>query len=74
MEYTLSMVFITENGLKSSLSVSGVKANITQAEVDTLMDTIIAKNIFLPDSGALEKKESAQLVARTVTKYEVTKA
>ena len=71
MEYTLSMVFLTETGAKSSLSVSGVKPTITQAEVDTLMDIIVAKNIFLPSTGALVSKESAQLVAKTVTKYEL---
>jgi len=35
------------------------------------MDTIINKNAFLATTGALEKKESAQLVANTVTKYKI---
>lgn len=73
MEYTLSMVFITEKGAKSSLSISGVKPTLTKTEIDTLMDTIISKNVFLPSTGALEKKESAQIVAKTVTKYEMGK-
>nr|WP_312291999.1 DUF2922 domain-containing protein [Clostridium chromiireducens] len=71
MEYTLSMVFTTEYGEKTSLSISGVKSGITQAEVDSLMDTIIAKDIFVTNSGALTGKGSAQLVARQVTKYTV---
>ena len=71
MEYTLSMVFLTELGLKSTLSISGVKATITQAQANALMDTIITKNIFLPIAGALVKKESAQLNERKVTKYDV---
>lgn len=71
MEYTLSMVFITEKGSKASLSISGVKAAITQAEVDTLMDTIIAKNVFTTTTGALASKDSAQLIAKTVTKYDI---
>ena len=71
MEYTLSMVFLTDKGLKSTLSVSGVKANISQAQANTLMDTIIAKNIFLPTAGALVKKDSAQLNERKITKFEV---
>ncbi|MVX67281.1 DUF2922 family protein, partial [Clostridium chromiireducens] len=37
----------------------------------TLMDTIISKNIFVVSSGALVGKGSAQLVAKTVTKYDV---
>lgn len=71
MEYTLSMIFNTEAGLTSSISISGVKPTINQAEVDTLMDVIVAKNIFLPSSGALVSKASAQLVAKTVTKYDL---
>ena len=71
MEYTLSMVFLTENGLKSTLSVSGVKSTITQAQANSLMDTIITKNIFLPNAGALSKKDSAQLTERKITKFEV---
>ncbi|MCE5222029.1 MAG: DUF2922 domain-containing protein [Clostridium sp.] len=71
MEYTLSMVFKTEYGLTSTLSISGVKSTITQADVDTLMDIIIAKNIFLSNSGALVSKDSAQVVAKTITKYDV---
>ena len=43
MEYILSMVFLTETGVKSTLSVSGVKSTITQAQTNTLMDLIIAK-------------------------------
>ncbi len=71
MEYVLSMVFLTELGEKSTLSISGVKSTITQAEANTLMDTIILKNIFLPNAGALTAKSSAQLTERKVTKYEV---
>ena len=71
MEYVLSMVFLTESGLKSTLSISGVKSNITEAQANALMDTIIAKNIFLPTAGALTTKSSAQLTERKITKYEV---
>jgi len=71
MEYTLSMTFKTEFGLTSSLSVSGVKEAITQAEVDALMDTIILKDVFITTTGKLVAKGAAQLVAKTVTKYDV---
>ena len=71
MEYTLSMTFLTAMGVKSTLSVSGVKATITEDEANALMDLIIAKNIFVTTTGALAKKESAQLAERKVTKYDV---
>ena len=71
MEYILSMVFLTETGVKSTLSISGVKSTITQAQTNALMDTIISKNIFLPTAGAFIKKDSAQLTERKITKFEV---
>ena len=71
MEYSLSMTFLTAAGLKSTLSVSGVKPTITEAETNTLMETIIAKNIFKTDSGDLVSKSSAQLTQKQVIKYEV---
>lgn len=73
MEYTLSMVFITEKGSKSSLSISGIKPDLTKDQIDTLMDTIITKNVFLTSTGALAAKDSAQIVAKTVTKYAMDK-
>ena len=71
MEYTLSMTFLTAMGVKSTLSVSGIKSTITDVEANALMDLIIAKNIFVTTTGALAKKESAQLAERKVTKYDV---
>jgi hypothetical protein len=47
MEYSLSMTFLTEGGEKSTLSISGVKTNLTKDEINTLMNTIITKNIWL---------------------------
>jgi len=71
MEYGLSMTFITEYGLKSTLTIGCVKADITKDEANALMDTIITKNIFTTKSGAFVKKESAKLTQRQVTKFEI---
>lgn len=71
MEYSLSMTFITETGDKVSMTVSGVKSTLTQGEVTSLMDTIIAKDIFQSKNGSLVSKYSAQLVERQVTKFEI---
>ncbi len=71
MEYILSMIFLTEQGSKTTITISGVKSEITQAQVNSLMDTIIAKNIFLLASGALVSKGEAKLTERKITKYEV---
>lgn len=71
MEYILAMTFLTSTGVKSTISISGVKPNLTDGEAKTLMDTIIAKDIFLVDSGSFISKDSAKLTQRQVTKYEL---
>lgn len=71
MEYTLSMTFLTVAGEKSTLSVSGVKPTLTKDEVNALMDTVIAKNVFKTNSGDLVKKSGAQVTQRQVTKFDV---
>jgi len=71
MEYTLNMVFLTAQGKKTTFSISGANGTLTKAEVNALMDGIIAKNIFNTSSGDLSSKDSASLVAKTVTKIDM---
>lgn len=71
MIYTLSMTFMGSSGEKTTISIEGVKENLNTAEASTLMDLIIEKNIFLTKKGSLIEKSSAQLVQRSVTKFDV---
>ena len=71
MEYTLTMTFLTETGDKSNISISDVKAGITNDEVQALMDSLIENNIFENKKGALVSKYSAQVTERAVTKFTV---
>ena len=71
MEYSLQMVFITEIGEKSSLTISEVRPALTNEDVVTLMDAIIENNIFSTNKGDLVSKYSAQVVQRDVTKIEI---
>lgn len=50
------MTFLTTAGLKTTLSVSCVKTSLTEDQVNTLMNTVISKNIFETNSGDLVKK------------------
>ncbi|NOW91008.1 DUF2922 domain-containing protein [Clostridium beijerinckii] len=45
MEYILLMSFLTENGEKSNLNISGVKPELTPAERNTLL--VLFPKIFL---------------------------
>lgn len=69
MEYILVMIFLTELGIKSNFTISGIKSDLTSAQVNTLIDTIIAKNIFLTTSSALAKKFGVQITQKAVTKH-----
>lgn len=71
MESTLTMVFITSNEEKASISIDGVKETLTKEETNALMDTIIEKDIFFTKNGALVSKHSAALVQRQVTKLDI---
>ncbi|MPN20675.1 hypothetical protein SDC9_168054 [bioreactor metagenome] len=71
MEYSLAMTFITTTGDKVSMTITGVKSNITEVEASALMDTIISKDIFLTKSGSLVSKYGAQLTQRQTTKFDV---
>lgn len=64
MEYSLNMEFLTSGNKKVNFTVSGVKENLTDAEANTLMDAIIAQNIFTTTSGDLVKKSAAHIVAK----------
>ena len=71
MEFTLSMTFLTSTGEKTTMSVSNVKENLTQDEAVTLMDAIIANDIFQTSKGNFVVKSAAQVTERKVTKFEI---
>jgi hypothetical protein len=68
---SLVMTFLNETGAKSSISISPVKDGITEAEVTTAMDAVIAANIFKSSGGDLKAKQGAQITERTVTPLDV---
>ena len=67
VEKTLLMTFLNEEGAKASVTLSGIRDDLTQEEVSAAMDVIIAKNVFQSSGGNLVAKYSAQITERTVT-------
>nr|WP_320026813.1 DUF2922 domain-containing protein [uncultured Acetobacterium sp.] len=67
-----TMVFQRADGKNSSISVSDADPAVTQAELNTAMDLILAKNVFAPDNIALVKKVSGKLVSTTTSDFEMT--
>lgn len=69
MEYSLALTFICTDGEKSTLTINGVKSDLTQEKIEALMDTIIANNVFFNKNGEYTEKESASLLQKTTTNY-----
>lgn len=63
----LEMDFVNSSGKTATIRVLDPKDDITQAEVEAAMDTIIAQNIFQIGGGDLVSKKGAQVVTRDTT-------
>lgn len=71
MAKTLQMVFQNQTGKNVSISLGDVKENLTSEEIKTLMQLIIAKNIFESTGGDLTTIMSADVVTRDVQEMAV---
>lgn len=71
MEYTLTLTFVNAAGDKGNLTISGAKAGVTKDEVNSLMDTIIAKDVFENKGASLVSKYGAQITERQTTKFDL---
>lgn len=64
---TLRMTFLNESGNNVSISLDNPKDDLTAAQVQTAMDLIITKNIFISTGGDLVSKSSARIIDTTTT-------
>jgi hypothetical protein len=64
---TLEMVFKTGGGKEVTVAVKDPKDDLTLAELQTVMETIIAKNIFSTTSGDLVSVVEAQIRQLAIT-------
>ncbi|PHJ38125.1 hypothetical protein P378_11540 [Desulforamulus profundi] len=71
MSKTLEMIFVNVAGDKVTLRVTDPRDDITEAEVRTVMDTIVAKDIFTSSGGALTGVSGARIVSREVTEMDI---
>ncbi|WBW96371.1 DUF2922 domain-containing protein [Oceanirhabdus sp. W0125-5] len=68
----LSMKFVTASDDITTLTINEVREDISDAEVNSLMDEIITQNVFYSTGGSLVKKKNAKVI--DVTESEVTLA
>jgi len=66
MSETLQMIFSNFEGRNSTVSVTDPDPAITALEVETVMDSILTRNVFNTSGGDLVAKVRAQVVSRTV--------
>jgi len=71
MDYVLTLVFLCANGEKSSISIDAANPLLAPEEANTLMDTIISKNVFVTKNGSLTGKYDAYLTQKQVTKFAI---
>ena len=64
---TLKMVFLTQSGSRSTISLDNPRDDVTQAEVQAAMNTVVSKNIFTGTGGELTAIDSAKIVDTTTT-------
>lgn len=64
---TLELRFGTADGRITTLRVPEPKEGLTPAEVQTAMETIIAKNVFTSSGGDFAIVDSARIVERSTT-------
>ncbi len=62
---TLRMVFRSQGGTSMTISLDNPRTDVTAAEIETVMDTIITKNIFSTNGGDLASKYDIKVVDRT---------
>ena len=65
MAKKLVMSFVTAQGGTSSMTLEAPKDGLTEAEVRTVMESIITQNFFNTTKGDLTEIKSAQIITTT---------
>ena len=64
MAKTLQMVFRDTSGKECTLSIVDPKADLTMAQVNTVMTDIISRNIFTSKNGDYAQIADARIMSR----------
>ena len=71
MAVRLQMVFRTAGGSRKTISVDDPKPDLTEAQIEAAMNTIVAKNVFQTSDGDLVAAVDARKVTTEVVDYEI---
>lgn len=71
MAQVLQLTFANAENKTMTINIDNPKANLTEAEVNAAMQTIIAQSVFSKSGFAFNVKKSARIVDRNVTNIEL---
>ncbi len=66
MQETLRMVFRNAEGRVVSINIPDPDSELTSAEVEAVMDSVVVKNVFMTTGGDIISKVRAEVVTRGV--------
>ncbi len=69
LERTLQLKFTTTNNKTYQISIVDARADLSDSNVTTAMNDIIALNVFAPDDNGLSTKKSASLITKEITEF-----
>lgn len=70
-EYSLVMTFKTKGDSKASVTIKDCLPLLEKENIATIMDTIIAQNIFETKTGDLVAKVGAKIIKSESNSYEL---
>ena len=71
IEIKLLMSFMTSSGRKVSLFVTDPREDLTEAEIKTAMELIVAKNIFEPNGADIISAVDAKIVQTETKEFDL---
>lgn len=70
-EKKLVMVFKNEVDKQVSISIDNPRADLTEEEIKTAMELVVAKNVFKKNGCALTAAVEAKIVSTQTTEYDL---
>ena len=67
----LVMTFISQDNSKVSLTIQDPKEDITEAEIKSAMELVVARNIFAPNGIDLVSSLDAKVVVTETTPFDL---
>ena len=72
MDRIVEMSFIKSDGKKFTLKLNNAKEDVTSEQVNTLMDSIVEKDMYSFDGTTISEKDSANLVTVQETPFQMS--